>query len=134
MNTQDISPVVDVASFAKGGANTRLVYMYRDADNYKQIADVVMPGAITLDQAVAVMDGLDDDGGFVPSAVGLHDLQVQMVTDWDDQVDHPYHEIEGISLTDVKPDVELTASEFVVNFAAADWNAEGARVTTEHAA
>ena len=132
MTTTEISPLIETDTFDKGHPNTRFDYMYRDADNYKQHTHVVMPGAVTLEQAVAIVDGLDDDGGFVPSGVGLPDLQEQMVTDWDEQSDHPYHEIMGISLTAEATTIEMTASEFVTLFAAADWSLEGARVTLEN--
>jgi hypothetical protein len=133
MTTTEISPVIETGTFVPGHPNTRLDYMYRDADNYKQNTHVVMAGALTIEQAVAIVDGLGEDDGFVPSGVGLPDLQEQMVTDWDEQSDHPYHEITGISLTVATPTVEMTAAEFIVLFAAADWSAEGARVIGEHA-
>jgi len=132
MTSTEISPVIETETFGQDHPNTRLDYMYRDADNYKQNAHVVMPGTLTLEQAIAIVDGLDDDDGFVPSAVGLDDLQERMSTGWDEQSDHPYHEITGISLTPQVPTVGMTAAEFVVIFAAADWSLEGARVTLEH--
>jgi len=38
----------------------------------------------------------------------------------------------GISLTAEATTIEMTASEFVTLFAAADWGLEGARVTLEN--
>lgn len=132
MTTDEISAMIDTETFAAGHPNTCLSYMYRDADNYKQYTQVVMAGALTLEQASAIMDGLDDDDGFVPSGVGLPDLQEQMVTGWDEQSDHPYHEIDGISLTTSEPTIVMTTAEFVALFAAADWEKEGARVSAEN--
>ncbi len=133
MDTNEINPVIDLDSFSTAGPNTEFSYMYRDADNYKQNAQVIMPGVLTFEQALAIVDGLDEDEGFVPSAVGLNDLQERMVNGWDEDVDHPYHEITGIALTDRQPTIQMTASDFVERFAAADWGREGERVSTEHA-
>lgn len=132
MNATEISPVIQIETFGKGHPNTRIDYMYRDANNYKQSDHVVMAGALTIEEATAIVDGLDEEDGFVPSAVGLDDLQERMVTDWEDDADHPFHEIDGISLTGSEPTTDMTAAEFVVRFAEADWEAEGARVTLEH--
>lgn len=132
MNTTEISPVIETATFAQGHPNTRMDYLYRDGNNYKQSTHVVMAGALTIEEATAIVDGLDEDDGFVPSAVGLDDLQERMVTDWEDDADHPFHEIDGISLTAAAPTTDMTAADFAKRFAEADWKAEGARVTLEH--
>ena len=119
-------------SFIKGGTNTKFSYFYRDADNYKQHEVIVLSGAMTLEQAATITSKLDEDDGFVPSAVGLQDLQEHMVNGWDPQVDHPYHEIDEISLTDLKSTTEMTVAELVERFASADWEKEATRVSLEH--
>lgn len=109
-------------------ANTRLGYLYRDADNYKQTRDVVFPGALTVAQAKALLAALDEDDGFVPSAVGLTDLQEQMSTDWDPESDHPYHEIASLALT-LEPATEtMPVADFLEEFTDQDWAAAAATV------
>lgn len=68
--------------------NTKLVYQYRDGDNYKVARSVVFEGAITLEMRDklqnamlegdgAVSDAYGVDGFFIPGQVGLPDLQDQ---------------------------------------------------------
>ena len=40
--------------------NTRIDYLYRDADNYKRDNTCVVAGAITEEQQAIVLDSLDD--------------------------------------------------------------------------
>ena len=40
--------------------NTKIKYMYRDADNYKDFTTVVVSGKITKEQIERIMDKLED--------------------------------------------------------------------------
>lgn len=82
--------------------NTKLEYMYRDADNYKVWRQVVLEGEISAEDMRKIGENLYDGEFFVPSAVGLDDLQSEL-GDWDWQSDHPFHTIESIHSTDEPP-------------------------------
>jgi hypothetical protein len=133
MTTQEIAPQIDQESFSGDGGNTEIGYLYRDADNYKQHATAVLPGALAFPEAMAIMAALDDGEYFVPSGVGLADLQERMRTGWDPRSDHPFHALTGIGLTADEPTETTTAAEFAERFLAADWKAEEARVSAAHA-
>ena len=125
-------PALDVGTFTRLAqdptANTRLSYLYRDADNYKQAMSVVFKGPLSLEQAERLVQALDDEDGFVPSAVGLPDLQEGMSTPWDPEVDHPFHELDGLALTHEPATQEETAAAFLETFIAQDWAAAAAIV------
>lgn len=84
--------------------STKIVYMYRDADNYKQFCEVVLSGAISAPEKKALLKTLNERQYFIPSQVGLPDLQEQMNSPMGD-CDHVWHELqaEDIKLTDEKP-------------------------------
>lgn len=124
----DLPFQIDADSFAKPHANTLIDYMYRDASNYKQSMTAVLPGVLTLEQAVALCNQATGGGedGFRPDRVGLD------MADWSSEGDgahyeddHPWHELTGVALTDAAPTVEIDAQTFAVKFeqaSLADWN------------
>lgn len=124
---------IDVASFEQAHANTRFCYLYRDAANYKQDESAVLAGSLSLEQARALLDGTDDEDGFVPSAVGLDDLQERSINGWQADVDHPFHEITSIALTDDAPTSSLGVREFLSLFLSADWEAAARHVEAKYA-
>lgn len=130
----NLDPRIDGQSFQTGATNTMLDYLYRDANNFKQDESVVFAGALTIDQVNMLLSGTDDDNGFVPSAVGLDDLQPRTVDGWQAEADHPFHEIAHVSLVNRPPTTPQTAEEFLARFLAANWEKEGERVEAENAA
>lgn len=95
---------VHAPDFATPKRNTRVSYMYRDASNYKQHMEVVLEGAMTLEQAAAI-DALltGDDVDFLPLLVGLEPAG------WSSDGggshygdDHPWHELTMIEPTDAE--------------------------------
>lgn len=111
---------IDQVSFEQGlGKNTRITVMYRDASNYKERFDYVLEGALTLAQAVTLIQSLDSNGNFLPGLVGLG------VAEWSSDGDgahygddHPFHEIDGLELTDREPDADDTAADMLAKFVA----------------
>jgi hypothetical protein len=102
--------------------NTRLTYLYRDASNYKQHHSVVFAGAITDEDRAALFGHLDQGAYFIPSQVGLEDLQGRFGTLTND--DHAWHELddeEAVALTD---DTAALADvhEFVRRFCDTTWD------------
>lgn len=51
--------------------NTRISYLYRDASNYKQHNEVVVPGTFTQEQIEAIIGCLDAGEYFIPVQVGF---------------------------------------------------------------
>lgn len=74
-------------------------YQYRDSDNYKQTRRVVMAGKPSPEDLQTILSSLRDGMYFIPGKVGLDDLQ----TEWNDEVDHPFHYILSIVGTDEDP-------------------------------
>lgn len=101
--------------------NTKFSYMYRDASNYKQHQDVVFEGELSATDRTKLYDHCDENLYFIPSQVGLEDLQERM-TGFPGGDDHVWHELDGIEST-VEPATETqTASQFVKAFLKAKWD------------
>lgn len=100
--------------------NTRFEYRYRDGENYKKFGEVVIKGEFTLEQ---LQPHLYEGDFFVPSEIGLEDLQEYPYQDYD----HAWHELDSAEPTEDEPTVELTAEEIVSRFSAAgavEWKTE----------
>ena len=102
--------------------NTRISYLYRDASNYKAHHDVVVRGEITFAE---IESSLESGQFFIPSQVGLPDLQAQFGPANDD--DHVWHELTSESFvpTEDPSTVDLTAHDLKIRFRQAEekgWN------------
>jgi hypothetical protein len=107
--------------------NTRVTYLYRDANNYKVYEEVILEGELSPEQIQEIKKKLFDENCFIPSQVGLHHLHSQLqefdTRDWGD--DHPIHELEGISTIDADPTELMTATELQANFMAVNtWDTD----------
>lgn len=106
-------------------ANTAVTYLYRDAANWKAGAVVVFRGRATPEQVDVLLAALKDDG-LIPGQVGLKDLQDAFSGScWDEELDHPWHEVQEIVLTADAPTDERTFGEFAMAVAAVGaqgWN------------
>lgn len=81
--------------------NLKLFYLYRDAGNYKNFGEVVFENATGLtptEVEVALRDCMIDKGWFVADHWGLPDLHFKEY-DWDSELDHDWHEYEGVEET-----------------------------------
>jgi len=98
--------------------NTKLEYMYRDADNYKESETVIFSGKLTRVQIKNIFGNCEGDNTFIPQQVGLEPLYPRLQRfdskDWD--VDHPWHELLSIEPTKEEPTSEVTATEFYQKF------------------
>lgn len=107
--------------------NTRIVYSYRDGDNYKVAGDVVLAGLLSQSDKDAILahcdSALTGNPSFIPGQVGLKDLQDSFETPsrWDDRRDHPWHEIDVIEDTDMAAD-SGDAQDFTRSFLATAWD------------
>ena len=107
--------------------NTRIHYLYRDADNYKVQNECVILGEMTEEQEQRIIACLDEEEYFVPSRVGMPERKFDTETD----SDHPWFEWERIEETGQKPTLEITAEELVKRFEEASKGWESVRTAPE---
>lgn len=86
--------------------NTKITYQYRDADNYKKWASVVIHGAIQLS---AISKFLFEKEFFIPSEIGLEDLQKLPFK----SCDHVWHELLSVSKVNEKPTHNIEADHLL---------------------
>ncbi|MGD0857295.1 MAG: hypothetical protein ABSA18_16100 [Dehalococcoidia bacterium] len=81
-------------------ANVLLVYLYRDASNWKQHGQTVFTntGGIPLvDIEARIHDSLEDEEWFIAEMV---DLETCFIGDHNTEDDHPWHEFERVAESD----------------------------------
>ena len=100
--------------------NTLIRYTYRDAANYKFHYCAVIAGAITDGQISTIFHCLDDQTFFIPRQVGLP-CDYARDCDYDEQLDHPWCELDSVEQTSLQPTVELTVEQLVRSFEKAKW-------------
>lgn len=103
--------------------NTRLNYMYRDANNYKTWNSVVLSGTMT-DEMFEEMKKCCEDGRklFIPEQLGL-----ELLRDWSTtEDDHPYAELLEYELVPDKQTADMTVEELLEKFrkAKGNWHPE----------
>lgn len=101
--------------------NTKISYLYRDADNYKVYNECIVPGVLTQEQEEAILDSRHDGEWFIPSLVGLPGKDfTSLGYDYDEEVDHPWFELDddGFQKTTASPTVSVTAQELAGAFLA----------------
>lgn len=82
--------------------NIKLLYLYRDAGNYKNFGEVVFGNAARLPVELVysvVRRHLIEESWFAADRWGLPDLHFKEYG-WDSALDHGWHELEGIEATD----------------------------------
>jgi hypothetical protein len=92
--------------------------MYRDSANYKIHKNVILEGSLLLED---MNPYLHEKEFFIPSEVGLPDLQPEPLTVYD----HIWHEILAIEETSKPSNCALNAQELIKRFATAkslNWN------------
>lgn len=101
-------------------ANTMIRYHYVDGSNWKKDGVVVLAGAADAALALRFQTSLDDDGFFVPQAVGLPPL-APYGERWSDD-DHVYTRLLSLEPTDAPVDDPRDIAALLVAFEAADWD------------
>jgi len=108
--------------------NTKIVYMYRDVNNYKQHREIIVAGEVTMEQLLdcceEVIVGVGGD--FLPEQVGLPALQEQMCSPVNYDEDGVWHELTGVEPTTNDNTVAITAQDLLENFrkAKGNWDEE----------
>ena len=95
--------------------NTKIEYLYRDADNYKKWNEVVIAGKVTEAQKRVILNSLESEEFFIPEQLGLPIIRP------DDKLtaaDHPFCELDvnSFSMTDEAPTVAMSANELTEAF------------------
>lgn len=108
--------------------NTKIEYMYRDANNYKAYRTIVLTGVLTASELTEVKnkcDWLDGDPKFIASEVGLPSPQHDMDKyGFPTEADHVWCELLTLELASepATKDVTLTAGQLRAAFAKAKWD------------
>ena len=94
--------------------NTKIHYLYRDADNYKVHNSCVIKGVLTPEQINVILSCCDAGEYFIPNQVGLPERKFEKI---DPQVDHCWFELtrDDFEYTDQPatpqiPEPEITAA------------------------
>lgn len=98
--------------------NTLIIYQYRDAANYRVFDTVIIRGLLSIND---IEKYLYEKEFFIPSEIGLKDLQAEILSN----DDHIWHEILEISRANKQPTVNITAQKIISNFKKAsleEWN------------
>ena len=95
--------------------NTKISYLYRDADNYKVHNECVVEGVFSEAQKSMMINSLDEGEYFIPHKVGLPEKRFDK---FDPQVDHIWFELgeNSFSETSENPSVSMSAEELVEAF------------------
>jgi len=131
--------------------NTRILYQYRDASNYKVLMEAIFAGAVTVEQCVKIKKALrpcdaGSLGTFIPGQIGLRDLQnsfyekpIALAEAVDDQEmvdalkaakpiwwpdDGPFHEVLMIDHVSAPPTHPESIGEIAAAILDVDWGPE----------
>lgn len=99
--------------------NTRIVYLYRDASNYKVRNTAVIRGELSEADQQTILSCLEDGEYFIPSQVGLDEERFGSKT----EDDHAWFELEpGFAEPTNAVPCDLDCARLVANFMAAKGN------------
>ena len=99
--------------------NTRINYLYRDADNYKMPQCCILSGGLTYEKEKEILNCLESGEYFIPRQVGLPEKRFDR---YDPAVDHCWFEWDGFCLTEAPSTIALSVEELLNNFRAAKGN------------
>lgn len=99
--------------------NTKISYLYRDAENNHVHNECVVKGCITKEMKASILDCLDMGEYFIPEQVGLPERTlIDEGYDYDATIDHPWFELGSncFEETEDAPTVDMTAQQLVAKF------------------
>ena len=99
--------------------NTKISFLYTDADNYKFVHSVVVNGPATEAQIDAILETLDEEEFFIPDLVGFPCDYATGYT-YNEDADHPFCRLEkdDFEETSEAPTVDMTMDDVVKSFVA----------------
>ena len=98
-----------------GTINTRISYLYRDADNYKMQNSCVIMGVITEAQIAEIISCLDCGEYFIPRQVGLPEKRFDR---FDQKADNSWSQLraDGIEVKEQWSNIDMTVSQLLELF------------------
>lgn len=97
--------------------NTRIFYLYRDAGNNKVGGEEVIAGVFNGNQYNELLSTLSNfpEKGFIPEKLGLSPLRDGFASGaaFDADLDHDWHEWEGVELTEDEQTLPLSTEEMM---------------------
>lgn len=112
------------------GRNTRISYLYRDAENNKVYNEVVVEGTFTESEKDEIMSACESGEYFIPGQVSLPENRFE---DLDLTIDHCWFELsrDGFEETEDRPTETIGAREVLEGFrnAARDGWRDGAELS-----
>ena len=108
--------------------NTAIEYLYRDASNFKHTARIVLEGPMTDEDALMIRGKLLDGSYFIPSQVGLPDLQSYFLRFGPyTEHDHVFHELLDVEKTSEAPTGPVSTDRLLESFrAVSGWEVSAA--------
>lgn len=101
--------------------NIKLSYMYRCYGNYKNHGHIILsnPEGLTIEEIRSQLyEKMLDDTWFYASRWHLPDLHFK---DYDDELDHPFHELKDVEYTDEAVTRKETMGEFIGEIVGDGW-------------
>lgn len=101
--------------------NTKITYLYRDADNYKQLNEVIVNGRLTEEQKRKIISCLDSKEYFIPHQVDFPESRFGKI---DLERDTCWFELDESSFKDTSEEqtLDMTPEDVVKQFEAAAGN------------
>lgn len=105
----------DVSFYEHLYVTTCIYYLYRDADNYKKLNKIIVPGRYTDDQINEIISSLSERQWFIPSIIGFPE---EKIDDKETDADHPWFELVASDFepSNEKPDIDKSPEEIVALF------------------
>lgn len=101
--------------------NTKIEYMYRDANNYKKFTTVILEGELTPEEIQQILDCRNEGEFFIAQQIGLPENRFDS---YDPESDHPWMTLcdDAFSLTEASPTMGVSAKEILSRFLSAKNN------------
>lgn len=103
--------------------NTKITYLYRDADNYKQFNEVIVNGCLTEEQKQKIINCLESREYFIPRQVCFPEIRFEKINL---ERDTCWFELDESSFKDTSEEqtLDMTPEDVVKQFeaAAGNWN------------
>lgn len=98
--------------------NTKITYLYRDADNYKQFNEVIVNGCLTEEQKQKIINCLESREYFIPRQVDFPESRFGKI---DLERDTCWFELDESSFKDTSEEqtLDMTPEDVVKQFEAA---------------
>lgn len=109
-------PAFDRGALAAAGTNVAFSYRYRDASNGKSGGEIVFAGPLGERDVAFLRARLDEDHFFIPTQLGLEHLGLESNGFPDDDLDHVWHEFDGVTTTTAPADGPCSWRQFLARW------------------